>query len=126
MLTEKQAKHLYDLGKQAKADGKDLHREISDMAGSWHEYKAFELGYKGVAWDVREYQRYGNVPDGPSYNYMDQAPEKGVSTANDEWRKTIHGMFFVAKNSHRKIVTFRGVFTGHYGGDDEPLVLPVE
>jgi len=126
MLTLRQARQLYNEGAEAAKQGLDLRRAISDLGGSWAEMKAYEMGYQGIAWDVREYERLGNIPDGPSYNYMDQRPERGVSVVTDEWRETIHGIFFITKNGGRKLTTFRGVHTGHYGGDGEPLVLPIK
>lgn len=128
MLTEAEAKKYHEAGKKAAK----VYQSLSDAMWEervpeyWPAQKAFDMGFKGVAWEVKEYQRLGNVPDGPSYNFMDQAPEKGVSVITDEWQKTVHGIFFMTKNSGRKVIKFNGVFTGHYGGDGEPLVLPVK
>lgn len=128
MLTEKEAKKYHDMGKQASQKYSDMFDAMWEMRipEYWHAQKAFSMGFNGVAWEVREYQRLGNLPDGPSYNYMDQRPEKGVSVVTEEWKQTIHGTFFMGKYGGRKMTTFRGVFVGHYGGDGEPLVLPVK
>lgn len=127
MLTEKEAKKYYDMGSQASKKYSDMFDAMYEMrVDFWAAQKAFDMGFHGIAWEVKEYQRLGNIPEGPSFNYMDQSPEHGVSVITDEWKQTIHGMFFMEKYGNRKIVTFRGVFVGHFGGDGEPLVLPVK
>lgn len=128
MLTQSEAKEYYEAGKQASRVYRDMFDAMWEerIPDYWPAQKAFQMGFNGVTWEVKEYERLGDVPDGPSYNYMDQRPEKGVSVVTDEWQKTIHGMFFMSKYGSRKVVRFNGVFTGYYGGDGEPLVLPVK
>lgn len=129
MLTQSEAKKYYEAGKKlAKVYG-DMYDAIYEerIPDYWPILKAFQMGFDGQPWEVKEYERLGDGPSGgPSYNYREQMPEKGVSVITDEWLKSIAGIFFTAKYGDRKMVKFNGVFTGFYGGDGEPLVLPVK
>jgi len=128
MLAQAEAKKYYEAGKQAAKVYSDVFEAMweEQIPDYWPIQKAFDLGFNGVTWEIKEYERLGSVPeDGPSYNYMDQRPEKGVSVVTEDWKKTIHGIFFMSKYGNRQTVKFNGVFTGFYGGDGEPLVLPV-
>lgn len=128
MLTQAEAKKYYEAGQQAAKSYNSLRVAMceSDLPLYWPAQKAFDMGFSGVDWEVKEYERLGNVPeDRPSYNYKEQEPEHGVSVVTEEWKKTIAGVFFMGKYGNREMVKFNGVFTGYYGGDDEPLVLPV-
>jgi len=137
-ITETTAKQFYNKGIAARQAGKSLRSAIIDMALSgqdeWNRLTAFEMGYRGVAWEVKQYRRYGAVRINeftgmaqPSKNYMDNQPEHGISVITDEWAATIAGIMFVAnaEDKHRPIVTLHGVDTGYTGGDGEPLILPI-
>jgi len=128
MLTASEAKGFYEAGQEAAKRYRNLFDAMYEerVPEYWPAQKSFDMGFNGVGWEVKSYERLGDVPAGPSYNYMDQRPEKGVSVVTDEWKNTIHGAFFMAKYGNRPVTKFHGVFVGHYGGDGEPLVLPVK
>jgi len=123
MIDRKWAKKLYDAGQQARANGENLRDAICELGGSWAEMKAFELGYRGQAWDVQEYERFGDVPDGPSQNYADGVQEDGVSVISESWLRTLSAQFISARKGKGR---FSGVDTGCRGSDGETLVLPVK
>jgi hypothetical protein len=127
-MLESEAKKFYEVGKKASEDYHNLFDAMweENIPDYWPAQKAFDMGFNNINWEVEEYERLGTVPDGPSYNYMEQTPEKGVSVITEEWKKTIAGIFFLEKYGNREVTKFNGVFTGYFGGDGEPLVLPVE
>jgi len=138
MITKSDAKKYWSAGKSAKATGKSLENAINDYFGyysDWSSLACFSAGYRGIEFQIREYIRYRDIRSDPysdkpmpSYNRMDDRPERGVSVIYEDWAKTVHGMMYIANAEDKgyKQIKVHGLPTGYRGGDGEPLIIPVE
>jgi len=137
MIAREDAERYYQAGVVAKAAGHELPEALMDYFGhyqDWSAYACFKLGFAAQPFEIKIWERYGEIRTErysgqplPSYNHLDDRPEHGVSVIYPDWANTVHGMFYIAhaETRGRKRISFRGIDTGHYGGDGEPLVIPV-
>ncbi|MCD8201922.1 MAG: hypothetical protein LUD47_07650 [Clostridia bacterium] len=94
------------------------------------------LGLEYPKWDVPEIKTYYRIGEPSidtyggtyhnSYNSMENRPEKGISVATPEW---LDGTFFdtTDKNiTRRGVWEIKGIELPTHGGDDEPLIIPMD
>ncbi len=123
MITSDQIQYIrkaYELGKRHAATG--------DYT-SWYTPRlqmAYDLGYEGVGVDfdhiVKGY-RFGDVPEGCSFNFRDNCKEHGVSLAAIEGQKEVGSVMWFGD---RKKVEVTGLLISDTGSDGEPLVIPLD
>lgn len=134
MVSAKYARKWYDIGTQYAdySSNKDaIKAAYSDghVVDCWESAGAFNAGRTGLPFEIKTFKRYGSIPVGsdgyavPSNNFRDGEPERGVSTADDEWESSFAGQISKARRV-REVVYFEGLQVG-YGSDGEPVVLPV-
>lgn len=112
-------KKAYKLGK--------IHAKEGNLCG-WYTpilQAAYDLGYEGVEIDFTQIvkaERYGNLPNGCSYNYAENKKEMGVSASNIVGCKEIGSSVWF---SGRDKIQFEGILLPMTGSDGEPLLLPL-
>lgn len=71
---------------------------------------------------------YGGCSYLNSHNTADEKREKGVSVINTDWLNSLKSVFWGVENGIKILGVWKikGIFIGEYGGDDEPLIYPVD
>lgn len=118
-ITISDYKRAYELGKK--------HAEECDLCGWYTPFlqASYDLGYEGIEVDfskVVKAERYGDLPNGCSYNYADNKKEMGVSASNLVGEKEIGSSLWF---TDREKIVFEGILLPIKGSDGEPLLLPL-
>ena len=100
----------------------------TEMAGWYTKVleAAYSLGRRGIIVDfdnIVTAERYGELPEGVSYNYRDGFMEDGVSATNIKGEKEVGSSIWFCD---REKIEFRGILLPVKGSDGEPLLLPLD
>lgn len=106
-ITISDYKRAYELGKK--------HAEECDLCGWYTPFlqASYDLGYEGIEVDfskVVKAERYGDLPNGCSYNYADNKKEMGVSASNLVRGKRNEGLLYglrIERRLYLKVYCFR-------------------
>lgn len=132
-------KNLIEAGKKIKAEGY-TECEIASFEKGYNtaQYRFIRIGFLSPDFQVGEIKEYFRIGEPrleygncyyPSFNFSDDRREEGLSVITNDWLESFKGLFFGSGDDEiraRGIYKIKGFELPLKGGDDEPLIIPMD